>query len=58
MCMGILWLAPTLLHFPSTVFRRWSGLSPTAHVERAHSDRARSGSKGYDPDYLRPIRLK
>jgi len=42
-----------LLHFPSTVFRRWSGLSPTAAVERAHSDRARSGSKGDDPDYLR-----
>jgi hypothetical protein len=53
-------LAPTsavvpvrLFCFPSTVFRRWSGLSPTAAVERAHSDRARSGSKGDDPDYLR-----
>jgi hypothetical protein len=22
-----------LFHSPSTVFRRWSGLSPTAHVE-------------------------
>ena len=46
-------VAVPLFYFPSTIFRRWSGLSPTAAVERAHSDRARSGSKGDDPDYLR-----
>jgi hypothetical protein len=50
----MLWRVSTLLRFPLSAPRRWSGLSPTAAVERAHSDRARSGSKGDDPDYLRP----
>ena len=52
------WCPSTLLRIPLIAPRRWSGLSPTAAVERAHSDRARSGSKGDDPDYLRPICLK
>ena len=54
----MLWRASMLLRFSLSAPRRWSGLSPTAAVERAHSDRARSGSKGDDPDYLSSSRLK
>jgi hypothetical protein len=43
------------LHLSPLSPRRWSGLSPTAHVEGAQLHRAASVSKGDDPDYLLTI---